>query len=74
MVDGLTHPIRTINIGLAGKYTALDDSYISVVEALKHAGAAHKTKIQIHHLNTETCEGEDREEVITRFVAEHQIS
>lgn len=55
-VDALIHPEHEVNIAIAGKYTALNDSYISVVEALKHAGASYKTKVNIHRLNTELLE------------------
>lgn len=37
LVDTLLHPEKTIHIALAGKYTQLNDSYLSVVEALQHA-------------------------------------
>jgi CTP synthase len=37
LVNKLKNPESEITIGIAGKYTHLDDSYISVVEALKHA-------------------------------------
>ncbi|MCJ7429095.1 MAG: CTP synthase [Candidatus Nanohaloarchaeota archaeon QJJ-5] len=30
---------ETVSIGICGKYTAMDDSYVSIEEALKHAGA-----------------------------------
>ncbi|MDW8010726.1 MAG: CTP synthase, partial [Sulfolobales archaeon] len=30
---------KTVNVAMVGKYTALHDSYLSIVEALKHAGA-----------------------------------
>ena len=36
-----------INIALVGKYVALHDAYLSVVEALKHAGYAINKKIKI---------------------------
>ncbi len=47
-----------INIGIVGKYFAsgdfsLGDSYISVIEAIKHAAAAVKCKVKIHWLNAE---------------------
>lgn len=56
IVDNLLNPDSEVNIAIAGKYTALDDSYISVVEALKHSGAFYKSKVNIHWLNTETLE------------------
>ncbi len=50
-----------VNIGVVGKYFKtgdynLTDSYISVIEALKHAGAYNNTKINLHWLNTEDIE------------------
>ena len=44
------------NIAICGKYTALEDSYASVVEALSHAGAHHKTNINISWIDTEAVE------------------
>jgi CTP synthase (UTP-ammonia lyase) len=40
-------PQENITIAIAGKYTALEDSYASVVEALNHAGTTINTKINI---------------------------
>ena len=37
LVKKIMNPSNTINIALAGKYTHLTDSYMSVIEALKHA-------------------------------------
>ena len=37
LVNKVMNPNKTINIALAGKYTHLTDSYMSVIEALKHA-------------------------------------
>jgi CTP synthase len=36
-VNKLLNPEREIIVAMAGKYTHLDDSYISVIESLKHA-------------------------------------
>ena len=41
-----------IQIGLVGKYTELRDSYLSVVEALKHAGIALGVKIELKWINS----------------------
>ena len=38
-VDRLVSSSRIVRIAMIGKYTKLKDSYISIVEALKHAGA-----------------------------------
>ena len=42
---------RCVRIALVGKYVALHDAYLSVAEALKHAGYFHQTKIQIEWIN-----------------------
>jgi len=73
-VDALLHPEHEVNIAIAGKYTALDDSYLSVVEALKHAWSTYKTKINIHRLHTETLEWADREMILESFIREHAIT
>ena len=39
-----------------GKYVALHDAYLSVAEALNHAGIANKAKVNIHWIDSETLE------------------
>ncbi|OZU88465.1 CTP synthetase [Virgibacillus indicus] len=50
------------NIGLVGKYVELPDAYISVVEALKHAGFSYDTDVSIHWINSERLEKESIQE------------
>src|SRR5439155_418908 len=38
LVDGIKHPRASVPIALVGKYVALPDAYLSVIESLKHAG------------------------------------
>ncbi|MEB3756409.1 MAG: CTP synthase [Desulfurococcales archaeon] len=38
---------ETLRISMVGKYVKLRDSYISIVEALKHAAAFHKVKLEL---------------------------
>lgn len=45
-----------VNIAICGKYTALEDSYASVVEALHHCQAYIDAKIDIHWIETSTIE------------------
>ncbi|QDO90892.1 CTP synthase [Dolosigranulum pigrum] len=40
-------------IGIVGKYVELPDAYISVTEALKHAGYKHDTDVQVTWINAE---------------------
>ncbi|MCF7794796.1 CTP synthase [Patescibacteria group bacterium] len=63
MVESYKNPKGEINIGIVGKYFAtgnfsLSDSYISVIEALKHASAHNKVKVNLHWINTSEVEKE----------------
>lgn len=46
-------PTKTVTIGLVGKYVELHDSYISVTEALKHAGRFAGVEIKIKWIHAE---------------------
>jgi CTP synthase len=46
--------IRTARIALVGKYVQLEDAYLSVVEALKHAGVHHDCKVEIDWIDSES--------------------
>ena len=52
-VTRLIQPTHQVVIGIAGKYNELCDAYISVVEALRHAGAWLDTKVIIKWINIE---------------------
>ncbi len=54
LVEAATEPVR---IGLIGKYVQLPDAYLSVVEALKHAGFHHGAKVEIDWIQAEDVEG-----------------
>jgi len=55
-----------VTIGLVGKYVELHDAYISVAEALQHAGWHHNVDIRIKWVNSEALEqmGESYTEVL----------
>lgn len=59
MVHKIKNPDRSIKIALVGKYVELPDAYISVVEALHHAGIEHSTKVKINFVNAEKIEAPD---------------
>lgn len=44
---------KKVRIALAGKYVSLQDAYLSVAEALRHAGYAHDAEIQIDWIDSE---------------------
>ena len=45
-----------VEISLVGKYTELHDAYLSVAEALKHAGYKYNTKVNINWVDSEKLE------------------
>jgi CTP synthase len=55
MVRRVKEPTRTLKVALAGKYTELNDAYLSVIEAIKHAGAANHAAVNIVWINSEDC-------------------
>lgn len=54
----------TVHIGLVGKYVALHDAYLSVAEALRHAGYFYNTHIKIHWIDSETITADNAEETL----------
>jgi CTP synthase len=44
----------TVRIALVGKYVQLEDAYLSVVEALKHAGVHHDCKVEVDWIDSES--------------------
>jgi CTP synthase len=53
MVDRAMHPDDTVRIALVGKYTSLPDAYLSVVEALGHAGVSHGVDVKIEWVQSD---------------------
>jgi CTP synthase len=45
---------RSVRIALVGKYVKLEDAYLSVVEALRHAGVHHGSKVTVEWIDSET--------------------
>ena len=64
MVDDLRHPDKNVKIALVGKYTALHDAYISVVEALKHGGIPEHTTVDIQWVDSEQLNDDNADEIL----------
>ncbi|REJ35782.1 MAG: CTP synthase [Bacillota bacterium] len=58
MVERLRNPEHYVRIALVGKYTSLQDAYLSVSEALTHAGTHHRTAVEIVWVAAEDVENE----------------
>ena len=48
-----------VKISIVGKYIQLEDSYLSVIESLHHAGFANKVKVDIELIDSETINSEN---------------
>jgi CTP synthase len=60
-INNILNPVGVVNIGMVGKYLDtgdynLVDSYVSVNEALKHACAKHKVKLNLKWINSKILE------------------
>ena len=53
MTERASAATRTVRIALVGKYVELEDAYLSVVEALRHAGVHHGVKVEIDWVDSE---------------------
>ena len=53
---------ESVNIGIVGKYIQLEDSYLSVIESLHHAGFANNVKVNIKLIDCETINKETAQE------------
>jgi CTP synthase len=56
LLDAVHEPKHEVTIGLVGKYIDLPDAYLSVTEALRAGGFAHRTKVKIKWIPSDNCE------------------
>ncbi len=59
MVEKIRNRRKTVRIALVGKYVKLHDAYLSVMEALRHAGYDHSAKVEIDWVDAETLTEEN---------------
>jgi CTP synthase len=67
MLDRMKDPKDEVNIALIGKYAGLRDSYMSLNQALHHAGTAHQLKVNISWIEAEKLEAKQPEVVLKSF-------
>jgi CTP synthase len=68
MVEEMKTPQKKVRVAIVGKYTELEDSYISIVEALKHGGVANRAEIEFVWVNAEKIEEMENIEPVFREV------
>ncbi len=64
IVDRIKNPQDEVTVALVGKYVHLRDSYKSVLEALTHAGAANRVKVNLKLVDSEEIEKRGPEELL----------
>ena len=56
LLDRVHAPKETVTVALVGKYIDLPDAYLSVTEALRAGGFAHRGRVQIRWVQSDDCE------------------
>jgi CTP synthase len=64
-VEKAKNPQNSVEIAIVGKYVALPDAYLSVAEALRHAGVAYRSSVQIHWVDAEKVGVEGAERLLS---------
>lgn len=63
----LKSPKQTVEIGLVGKYVELHDAYKSIAEALTHAGAVNRCKVNIQWIHSEQLKQENADKQLSKL-------
>ena len=66
LIDKIHSAERSVTIGLVGKYVQLHDAYLSVAEALRHAGYAYGTNIEIEWIDSESINEQTVENLLSQ--------
>ncbi|MCW0215365.1 MAG: CTP synthase [Pseudonocardia sp.] len=56
LLDRVHHPDETVRIALVGKYVDLPDAYLSVTEALRAGGFAHRSRVEVTWVASDECD------------------
>ncbi|MFF5229417.1 CTP synthase [Dactylosporangium sp. NPDC000521] len=55
LLERVHHPRQTVTVAIVGKYVDLPDAYLSVTEAVRAAGFAHRARVEIRWVPSDTC-------------------
>ena len=67
IAEQFKNPARKLNIALVGKYVVLHDAYLSVVEALTHAGIDHRASVKITWIQSDMLTDDNAAEKLSGF-------
>ncbi len=56
LLEAVHHPRHTVTIAIVGKYIDLPDAYLSVTEAIRSGGFAHRTQVELKWVASDDCE------------------
>ncbi len=65
MVESIKNSSKSVKIGLVGKYVELHDAYLSVAEALRHAGFSNDAKVDISWIDSEQITKDTASEMLS---------
>lgn len=67
MIDSCKIYDDELNIVIVGKYVQLKDSYLSIIESLKHAGYFNKSKVNIDFVDSKIINKNNVEELLSKY-------
>lgn len=63
-LEAQAHPKGHVSVGIVGKYVSLPDAYLSVIEALGHAGVYHNCEVDVELIDGEELTEANAEEIL----------
>lgn len=63
-LEAQAHPKGRVSVGIVGKYVSLPDAYLSVIEALGHAGVYHNCEVDVELIDGEELTEANAEEIL----------
>ena len=64
MLEKIENRRKKVTVAIVGKYVQLHDAYLSVAEALRHAGYEHESFVEIQWIDSETVNEENIDSVL----------
>ncbi len=58
---------KNVNVAIVGKYVDLEDSYLSVIESLKHGGFANNTKVNVELVDCEKITPSSAKRILSKY-------
>ncbi len=55
LLDRVHHPRHTVTVAIVGKYVDLPDAYLSVSEAVRASGFAHRARVELRWVPSDEC-------------------